>query len=85
MTQTEVTILHNMRRKAKTSQGEAVHVYPTAEKDIHTLLVNEASLKANFECAVSPTGQVCFCEPDIEDYVEYGGGQLVIHKKVAWQ
>lgn len=84
MDKTELLILTKMRHKAQMS-NEPVHVYPTAEEAVHTLAISEDTIKANVECAKSRAGQMCFCEPAVEDYTPDGGGVLVIHKQVVWQ
>ena len=84
MNQETKTILENMRRKARRETDKPVHVFPTAEKAIHTLEATEATAKLNGECSFIPPGQVCFCEPEFEDYTDRGGGLLVIHKQVVW-
>ena len=84
MNQAEATVLRNMRRKAQQVK-EAVHVYPTVEKIVHTLDINEKSVELNSVCTLVAPGQLCFCEPDVEDYTDVGGGTLVIHKRVVWQ
>lgn len=76
--------LIEMRHKAQ-FQRENWHVYPITEEAIHILDITQSTVNANFMYAISRQGSVCWCEPDVEDYTDNGGGLLVKHRQVMWQ
>lgn len=84
MNKEQAIAIQEMRRKAQ-SVAELVHVCPVNEEKVHTLVITRETCAANFVCQVTRTGQLCFCEPEIEDYSETGGGQLIFHRQVHWQ
>lgn len=60
------------------------HTYPLAEEALHTLEITQATVDTNFICSVSRSGSACWCEPDVEDYTDQGGGVLIMHRQVTW-
>lgn len=76
--------INQIRRKARRTSN-VYHVYPIPEEKIHCLDITKTSIGDNVNVATCPEGQLCFCEPEVEDYTGEGGGTIVVHRKVNWQ
>ncbi len=60
------------RQKARTTAAAWIHSFMPDEP-------HDVSGDLNVE------GKICWCEPEVEDFTDEGGGVLVIHRQQVWQ